>query len=655
MNAKILNIEEIKEKLSNLHPKFNFRVIAEKSGWNLPKYSFIEIPIKDFHQENLSNIDFTIFNTNLLHVLLIKPEFIRNRIMRDFISIECITFQLSKFVRDITTDLQEKSNIIILLTEVIEAKISGISFYSDNYCLLEFGFGQMIAKGTNKLSKILLKEGNIIKTNLIEQDTSIVINLNRKEVMNCNATPNIEDSIVKKIYKLSEKFHKISTTDYSIEWLIDNKNEIYFLDANLENISNFQEFLRPSFLEHNIKSITISEGVCEGPVKIIVDNNSENSLDKHFLEQIPSNEIIKEYIIVAKRPYLSLSKYIPRAIGFIFKEGSILCHLSNQIRTLGLPAIINKEIFEKINNENLKTFKLDYRTASSLSDKNGFFNSKKYNEKLTQTNLTITTYPEIKEDEKSDIVYNIGGKAANLNLLYNLDYKIPKTIILSYKLFTDLVELTDENISNIIESIDFSIIYAENGEKTPLICRSSANLEDHISNSMAGIFKSFGDIKGRKNLIQAIKNILRFKEDLQIQSNLENYEIIPDNILMSIVIQEWISPVIGGVLFTRSPINFRNDELIIEYDYNNSEGITSGQAKPNRIIFSRNDVQNRKFLKKRFNNYNIKGVIEFNEFWQFLKDCIRLEEVLSYPLDIEFLINQKGSFIYTQVRPISRR
>ncbi len=163
---------------------------------------------------------------------------------------------------------------------------------------------------------------------------------------------------------------------------------------------------------------------------------------------------------------------------------------------------------------------------------------------------------------------------------------------------------------------------------------------------------SFGNLKTKADLLNALSQILKYKENKQLKTN---YSLSPDQILMSVIIQQWLNTIVGGVLFTRSPNNFNNSDILIEYEFNGSDGVTSGKIKPYRLIVPRNEILEYHLFRKRFKNINLIKRIKFKVFFQFLKQCISLEDFLEYPLDIEFLINWKGIIYFTQLRPINKR
>jgi len=648
LNVKVIFKEDIKTDLIRNCSKLHLRHIAKESGWCAPNYCLINFSYNDIQAISFPNIDISLLSTKILHLLLIKPAFIRKKVIRAFISKENSTSQITEFVNNIFNDLKKNSEVLFLLTEVIEPQISGISLYYDDYCFIEYGVGQMVAKGTTNLCQILLHKGKIIRRTDTIQEKSIVIKSTGKDIINYNAIPELKEALLIKIFLLSKNFYKKSKSFNSIEWIVDKNDKIWFIDATIEILNDFQIFINSSFINNEESTSIISPGECTGLVKIINRDCGEiESLDKHSLDEFNFTDIEEKYIYASERPFLSLSKYLPNALGFIFKEGSLLCHLSNQIRALGLPAIIDEEIFQSLQDGmkfNLNGNKITFINQKIINENS--ISTSKYINIISKTPISLVTYPKISTLKDESIIQFIGGKAANLNILKNLKYRIPKTIILSHLYLSkygnkEVCDLISLHFSDFKKDPNFS-----------LICRSSANIEDDFTNCLAGVFDSFGNLKNKADLLNALRQILKYEENKQLKTN---YNLSPDQILMSVIIQEWLNPIIGGVLFTRSPNNFNNLDLLIEYELNGSDGVTSGIIKPYRLIIPRNEIIEYQLFRKRFKNSNFIKRIKLKVFFQFLKNCISLEEFLEYPLDIEFLIIRKGKIYFTQLRPISKR
>ena len=95
----------------------------------------------------------------------------------------------------------------------------------------------------------------------------------------------------------------------------------------------------------------ISKGVATGMITYIEDQ-SHGSLDAHFHDALPSDtECDDKVIFFCERPDISLLEVIRRYrsenIGFVFEDGSLLCHLAVVLREKGIPAIKIGEPFAK--------------------------------------------------------------------------------------------------------------------------------------------------------------------------------------------------------------------------------------------------------------------------------------------------------------------
>ena len=156
----------------------------------------------------------------------------------------------------------------------------------------------------------------------------------------------------------------------AVEWWICN-GIVYATDCSIEKgkISNLAQ-CKTTMSEYWI----LSKGHIRGGLCIISDDiiqeldsfsySSAVSVTKHdkniynisiFKRLLKQIEIIREkygnVILVAERPILSLSPLLNSIDGIIFKEASMLCHLSVIIREKNIPAICVGDNFETVKSE----------------------------------------------------------------------------------------------------------------------------------------------------------------------------------------------------------------------------------------------------------------------------------------------------------------
>ncbi len=78
-----------------------------------------------------------------------------------------------------------------------------------------------------------------------------------------------------------------------------------------------------------------------------------------------------------------------------------------------------------------------------------------------------------------------GGKATNILKLYNSGVTIPNGILIDYQPFLEYLDnhrISDDVVKEVIGELK--------GKDTRIIIRSSANVEDQIGTTMAGVFES---------------------------------------------------------------------------------------------------------------------------------------------------------------------
>lgn len=211
-----------------------------------------------------------------------------------------------------------------------------------------------------------------------------------------------------------------------------------------------------------------------------------------------------------------------------------------------------------------------------------------------------------------------GNKTLNLKKCADFGFRIPKFVAIpshvSEALFAS--EALRREISRRAVDILQSDIYA---------VRSSALIEDGDTSSFAGQFSTKTNLRGDE-LSEGIYNVLK-QAKIFLQGKLDNF---------SLIIQEYITPDISGVAFTRNPNGDR--EMIIEYGFCEGEDIVSGKISPTKKSFYWTDwalILPQPLL-------SVKLIDK-------LKD---LEQKIGFPQDIEWCIRNE-QFYLLQARPIT--
>jgi NAD(P)-dependent dehydrogenase (short-subunit alcohol dehydrogenase family)/phosphohistidine swiveling domain-containing protein len=160
--------------------------------------------------------------------------------------------------------------------------------------------------------------------------------------------------------------------------------------------------------------------------------------------------------------------------------------------------------------------------------------------------------------EQKKLPTSIGGKAANLRILQQNKFRIPKTHVVSWDahlFYQQQDKAAIERLHREIETIlEAGRLYA---------VRSSANIEDHAKQSFAGLFRTVLNIQSSAQILEAIQQVWDTASSETINHYLQQKEGEKDQTRMAVILQEMIQPVISGVSFSRNPITTL-DEVVIE-------------------------------------------------------------------------------------------
>ena len=235
----------------------------------------------------------------------------------------------------------------------------------------------------------------------------------------------------------------------------------------------------------------------------------------------------------------------------------------------------------------------------------------------------------------------IGTKAKNLKIIKEkTGFLIPKTLVINTDIFNQLVKdnkiLDPFNYSwpefqmpSEYQKIIFEKISQEFGNK-PLVIRSSATCEDSPLLSFAGQYSSFLNIKGEKNIINAIKLCYQslFSENAKIYAKINGIRLEYES--MAVAIQELAPIKTSGVIFTADPVNQDDKKMIIEYAEGLGDSVVSGHQNPISKVIKKTEV----------------NVLQ-NEFLKRLsKTALELEKIFGNPQDIEWGWDGKEIYIF---------
>jgi pyruvate, water dikinase len=283
---------------------------------------------------------------------------------------------------------------------------------------------------------------------------------------------------------------------------------------------------------------------------------------------------------------------------------------------------------------------------------------------LKETGLKKQIYEELSKIDEEDTVSleNESKKIRERIEKASMPYLLEKEIIEAYEalnLDDNLLDLAKDKVLTLLQNAKEDVFVA---------VRSSATSEDSAEASFAGQQETFLNIKGKRELINAIKGCFASLFSprsiyYRIKKNFKH-----EDVLIAVVIQKMINADKSGVIFSKDPVN-NTENVIIESVFGLGEGIVSGRVKPDYCVVSKENkiLENKVSEKKQAivrdssgenkivkltSNKGNSPVLSDSEIKKLARYALELEEHYNLPQDIEFAIDSNEIYI-VQTRPIT--
>ena len=164
-----------------------------------------------------------------------------------------------------------------------------------------------------------------------------------------------------------------------------------------------------------------------------------------------------------------------------------------------------------------------------------------------------------------------------------------------------------------------------------LVVRSSSPQEDGASQSMAGMFTSILDVQGWEAFLDAVKEVARSGHDAP----------------MAVLVQPFLQPAWGGVLFGADPVTGRTDRLVVAAVPGGPDRLVSGHVDGAQLTLS---------PRGRLRDASADAPAALRSR-RMLRPLARLASqarlTFGAPQDIEWAIEANGSLVLLQSRPIT--
>lgn len=178
----------------------------------------------------------------------------------------------------------------------------------------------------------------------------------------------------------------------------------------------------------------------------------------------------------------------------------------------------------------------------------------------------------------------IGKKAEGLRLLMKQGYRTPATLVCSWDAYRRYLEDREEMIvdlrSELSRRLDPELAYA---------VRSSANVEDGLTHSFAGQFRTILNVRGLDEVLEAVCAVWASAQSVDVGDERHPWAYREKNGLdgrdlkMAVIIQEMVDSVLSGVSFSKNPVTGL-DEVVVEAVEGSGEALVQDGLTPHRWI-----------------------------------------------------------------------
>ena len=295
-----------------------------------------------------------------------------------------------------------------------------------------------------------------------------------------------------------------------------------------------------------------------------------------------------------------------------------------------------------------------------------------------------------------------GGKATNLARLASLGFLVPRSLSISSKAFSQMVE-TNQNLIDLIEKADKSddieglleisadmqetignykiprnlesefsqrFGYLQQNSDFGFAVRSSATIEDRDDISFAGQAESYLCVMNEAGILESVKKVWQSMFSERAVIYLKTKEIPLKQVKMAVVIQEMIQVSISGVMFTANVVNNSTDEMLINATWGLGDSLVSGKIVPDTFIIAKHPLR---IIQRDLGGKEFTSELEMNQLalvptprhkqseftlddktsFEIAKIGMRIESGMRSPQDIEWCIRPDGNLVILQSRPIT--
>ena len=250
----------------------------------------------------------------------------------------------------------------------------------------------------------------------------------------------------------------------------------------------------------------------------------------------------------------------------------------------------------------------------------------------------------------------------NMEKLYTLSSEIQQLIIRS--------RVPDDLADDVMQA--WKQLESETKDRITLALRSSALGEDTQDSSFAGQYRSELNVS-IDSIFHAYKEVLASKYSLQAITYRLNRGFRDEDISMCVGCMAMVDAVAGGVIYSRNPVDMRDDSIFINAAWGLPKSVVDGSDACDLFVVSRKAPmeiirEDIKAKERKFVCFPEEGVcrmeltgdtgdlasIDKKQAFDLAEIAAKIEQYYAIPQDIEWAIAQDGSVYILQCRPLQQ-
>ncbi len=309
-----------------------------------------------------------------------------------------------------------------------------------------------------------------------------------------------------------------------------------------------------------------------------------------------------------------------------------------------------------------------------------------------------------------DLASQVGGKTANLGEIRNrLGLKVPGGFVVTvdgYRRFMDHSDLQTEidrllqsaeaerldhlfHLSNEIQQLiiraefpadleevilhHYRLMEEEKGEGVTVAVRSSALGEDFAGASFAGQYRSELNVS-KEYLLKSYREIVASKYSLPAMTYRLNRGIRDEDVAMCVCFLCMVDAVAGGVVYSRNPVNVRDDSTLVHSAWGLPKPVVDGRTPADLFVIAQGtppEIRHREIPDKeqKFVCYPDEGICRMDmtgeegsrpsisdaQALELARLALQLEDYFAVPQDIEWAVGPSGAITVLQCRPLQQK